>query len=158
MPGNQFIRTSLTIPIGKTAVLGSGTTNGHAVTLPPFKVDSIWTDQMPVTQGGSHTIYTHVVSPPGQPVSMRWIITDSRTPSVADTLWGYGHSTIPSFTFDANASYTVSFRARPHWNQIIGIEYTQDIPVCTESQLAKGGGNTNAVGGCSSSGGGNENE
>ncbi|HET9064214.1 MAG TPA: hypothetical protein VFN22_00140 [Gemmatimonadales bacterium] len=30
MPGNQFIRTGITMPIGKTAVLGSGTTDGQS--------------------------------------------------------------------------------------------------------------------------------
>ncbi len=128
---------------------------------PPFKVDSIWADQMPITVAQWTTIRARVVSPPGSPYSIRWIVTDSRTPSLSDTLINVGDQMDVNVT---PASYTLTFRARPQYGTTTGIEFSQSIPVCTgagaflssasspsagEKQGGKPGGPIpNAVGGC----------
>jgi len=127
---------------------------------PPFKIDSIWADQVPITIAQWTTVHARVVNPPGTPYAIRWIVTDSRTPSTSDTLFNYGDQ------MDINigaGSYTITFRARPQYGSTIGIEFTQSLPVCTgssnlmsRSELKggkKGGGGVggptpNAVGGC----------
>jgi hypothetical protein len=98
-------------------------------------------------------------------VSTRWIVIDSRTPTVADTIWRYGYSTL-DINIPASASYNLSLRVRPHYNQTIGFEFTQDIPICTEASLQGGGSQfdggksddpvTNAIPGCGGGGGGTE--
>ncbi len=132
---------------------------------PPFKVDRISPDTGAITVAGWLTFTANVVSAPGTPVSTRWIVIDSRTPTVADTIWRYGHVTL-DINIPASASYNLSLSARPHYNQVIGIEYTQDVPVCTGESLQGGGGQLglrktgdpapNAIPGCGSGGGGTE--
>ncbi|HET9064284.1 MAG TPA: hypothetical protein VFN22_00490 [Gemmatimonadales bacterium] len=127
---------------------------------PPFKVDSIWSANSPITTPGWNTIFASVASPPGNPVVIRWIVIDSRTPTVADTLYNYG---LQMDVFASAGSYTIAFRARPQYGSTFGIEYFQDIPVCTGDALVGGaeekatskkqGGGTgdpgqDAVGGC----------
>lgn len=107
---------------------------------PPFKVDSIWAAEMPITTPGWNTVFANVVSAPGTPVAIRWIVTDSRTPTVADTMYYYGLQ----MDVDVDVgSYTLSFRARPQYGSTFGIEYYQDIPVCTEGEALRGGGGQN---------------
>ncbi len=127
---------------------------------PPFRVDQITPDTGAITVPGWQTFTAHVVSAPGTPFTTRWIIVDSRTPTVADTVWNYSSPTT-SVQIAAGASYTLTLRARPYWSETIGFEFTQDIPVCTGGGVAVmlGAGitppTTDAVGGCSSGGGGN---
>jgi len=117
---------------------------------PPFKADSIWASPMPITTPGWTTIQASVVGAPGTPVAIRWIVVDSRTPTVADTNVYYG------LQMDLNVSsgsYTLAIRARPQYGSTNGLEAYQDIPVCTESggalRTKNGGGQgTNAVENC----------
>lgn len=125
---------------------------------PPFQVDSIWADQMPITTPGWTTVHARTVSSPGTPVAIRWIVIDSRTPAVADTVFAYGHQ----IDYNATAgSYTLAFRARPQYGSTLGLERYQDIPVCTGDALIMMGSSsdggtrktgtppeTEAVGGC----------
>jgi len=126
----------------------------------PFKVDSIWSANSPITTPGWNTIFASVASAPGTPVAIRWIVIDSRTPSVADTLYTYG---LQMDVFASAGSYTIAFRARPQYGSTFGIEYFQDIPVCTGDALlggaeeqasskkqggSAGGPGQDAVGGC----------
>lgn len=101
----------------------------------PFKVDSIWSANSPITTPGWNTIFASVASAPGTPVAIRWIVIDSRTPSVADTLYTYG---LQMDVFASAGSYTIAFRARPQYGSTFGIEYFQDIPVCTGDALLGG--------------------
>ncbi len=131
---------------------------------PVFKIDSIWSDSMPIRDPGVTTFFSRVVGAPGSPVSTRWIVTDSRTPTVSDTIWRAGWTTL-DLMIDAGASYAIGLRVRPHWALHIGLEYSQDIPVCTGSGSAlRWSGEepgspppgTDAVGGCGGSGGGGD--
>lgn len=124
---------------------------------PPFKVDSIWAAQTPITSVGWTTIHASVASPPGTPVAIRWIVIDSRTPRVADTNFYYG---LQRDVYTSVGSYTLAIRARPQYGSTFGLEYFQDIPVCTGEELMGGSGSKlggknqggglgqNAVGGC----------
>lgn len=111
-----------------------------------FKVDRITPDTGGITVPGTTTFTAHVVGAPGTPVSTRWIVIDSRTPTVADTMWRFGSSTL-DILIPAGASYALALRARPHYAQIVGFEAFQDIPVCTGSALFDGpsGGSTEVV-------------
>lgn len=149
-------------------------TEGHTVALqvnqvqapsvPPFKVDRITPDTAAITQPGWQTFTANFVSAPGTPVSTRWIVIDSRTPSVVDTIWRYGHTTL-DVLIPSGESYTLSLTVRPHYHHIIGLSATQDIPVCTGEALLGGGAGkdgstktppptTNAIPGCGDPGGG----
>ncbi|HPF62149.1 MAG TPA: hypothetical protein PLI93_08840 [Gemmatimonadales bacterium] len=133
---------------------------------PPFRVDSIWASQMPITSPGLVYFYSSVSGVPGSPLLTRWIIRDSRYPTEADTAYYYGttHSQIVGIP----ESYTLTISVRPQIEGgSVGLESTQDIPVCTSESFAgggkgspqfpisktqppggSGGGSTNAVGGC----------
>jgi hypothetical protein len=130
----------------------------------PFKVVQITPDTGGISVPGWHTFTAHVVSAPGTPVSTRWIVVDSRTPTVADTIWRYGHTTL-GVLIPSGESYTLSLTARPHCHHVIGLSATQDIPICTGEALLGGGSGknestkappptTNAVPGCGDPGGG----
>ncbi|MDX2207332.1 MAG: hypothetical protein SFU57_06780 [Gemmatimonadales bacterium] len=119
------------------------------VTPPPpvvFKVDRITPDTAGISVPGLTTFTAHVVGAPGTPVTTRWIVIDSRTPTVADTIWRVGSSTL-DILIPAGASYAIGLRARPQFGQIIGFEAFQNIPVCTGSALLSGpsGGGTEVV-------------
>lgn len=130
----------------------------------PFKVVQITPDTGGISVPGWHTFTAHVVSAPGTPVSTRWIVVDSRTPTVADTIWRYGHTTL-GVLIPSGESYTLSLTARPHYHHVIGLSATQDIPICTGEALLGGGSGknestktppptTNAIPGCGDPGGG----
>lgn len=118
---------------------------------PPFQVDSIGTDQMPITVATYHTFTARVVSQPSGSLSTRWIVTDSRTPSQSDTITVSGNTLS---RFIEQGSYAISFTVRPVAGGTTGLAATQDIPVCaTPSEnlwggTKQGGGSTNATPGC----------
>jgi hypothetical protein len=117
----------------------------------PFQVDSIGTDQMPITVATYHTFTARVVSQPPGSLSTRWIITDSRTPSQSDTITVSGNTLS---RFIEEGSYAISFTVRPMVGSTIGFAATQDIPVCASPSEnlwgggKQGGGATNAIPGC----------
>ncbi|MDX2208377.1 MAG: hypothetical protein SFU57_12120 [Gemmatimonadales bacterium] len=113
---------------------------------PPFKVTSIAADEMPFQTTGFHQIVATVVSAPG-PVTTRWLIVDSRTPTVTDTVFVGGTTLIRNID---SGSYNMSFTVRPQSGSTTGISAVQDIPVCTASG---GGGSTDAVANCPPPGG-----
>lgn len=123
-----------------------GRTVSLTVTPGVFKVDRITPDTAGITVPGSTTFTAHVVGAPGTPVTTRWIVIDSRTPTVADTIWRVGTSTL-DIMIDAGASYALTLRARPQSGETIGFERFQDIPVCTGSALlgGPGGGGTEVI-------------
>lgn len=113
---------------------------------PPFKVTSIAADEIPFQTVGLHQLVATVVSAPG-PVTTRWLIVDSRSPTVTDTVF-VGGTTLTRWI--DSGSYNLSFTARPQSGSTIGFAAVQDIPVCTASS---GGGSTDAVANCPPPGG-----
>lgn len=113
---------------------------------PPFKVTSIAADEMPFQSVGFHQLVATVVSAPG-PVTTRWLIVDSRNPTVTDTVFVGGTTLTRNI---GSGSYNMSFTVRPQSGSTIGFSAVQDVPVCTESS---GGGGTDAVANCPPPGG-----
>jgi hypothetical protein len=116
---------------------------------PPFKVTSIASDETPFQTPGFHQLVATVVSAPG-PVTTRWLIVDSRNPTVTDTVFVGGTTLTRNI---GSGSYNMSFTVRPQSGSTIGFSAVQDIPVCTASG---GGGSTDAVANCPPPGGESE--
>lgn len=118
----------------------------------PFQVDSIGTDQMPITVATSHLFTARVISAPPGSLTTIWIITDSRTPTVSDTVTVSGNTLWRSID---EGSYAISLTVRPVVGGVSGFAAIQDIPVCAtpDEHLwggggKQGGGSTNAIPGC----------
>lgn len=104
---------------------------------PPFKVDSIWANPQPFTSPGWAYMYSAVSNAPSGTLKTRWIITDSRTPSVSDTVEVAGTTHYMNI---AAGSYTLSFDVQPFIvGGAEGFRAYQSIPVCTGEALLGGG-------------------
>ncbi len=104
---------------------------------PPFKVDSIWANPQPFTTPGWAYVYSAVSNAPSGTLKTRWIITDSRTPSVSDTIEVFG----TTHYMDIGAgSYTLLYDVQPYIvGGAVGYRAYQSIPVCTGEALLGGG-------------------
>lgn len=132
---------------------------------PPFKADSISTAAVPIAVGGLTRFDAHVSNGPSQPLLLRWIVADSRTPTVADTVWTHAQSYL-NWSVALADSYTLTIKLRPRDELLSqwGIAVTQDFPVCTGGENLLAGGEsgkhakeppgTDAVEGCAPPGGG----
>lgn len=110
---------------------------------PPFAVDSIWTAQQPITTPGPTTVYSAVSGAPGGTLYTRWIITDSRTPNVSDSVVVGGTTLTRSVSA---GSYSLTFDVTPFIDGTAsGFRGVWSVPVCTGVSLHGGSGDKSVV-------------
>lgn len=100
---------------------------------PPFAVDSIWTTQQPITTPGPTAIYSSVSGAPSGTMYTLWVITDSRTPNVSDSVVVAGTTLNRSVSA---GSYSLTFDVTPFLDgAAIGFRGVWSVPVCTGVSL-----------------------